>query len=130
MQMADIVIKKADGVTNVTYSQITASAGDRSPALWRNNTSATLRGNRATLSLESHPNGPNTARRVTGKHLYPVVRMVDGQETVVAVVPTDCGTVLPQGLTDAEITEAIEQALNLFAATLIRQSIALGYAPV
>lgn len=130
MQMADITIKKADGVTNVVYSQLTASAGDRSPAVWRNNTSAALRGNRATFTMESHPNGPGTARRVTCKHSYPITRIVDAREEIVATIPTEFTSVLPQGLSDSEISEAIEQAVNMFAATLIRQSIALGYAPV
>lgn len=130
MNMADITVKKADGTTNVVYTAITASAGDRSPALWRNNTSATLRGNRSTLSMETHSNGPGTARRDTLKFNYPVIRTVDGQEVQVGVVPMDLSAVVANGLTDAEISEAIEQGLNCFASTLIRQSVALGYAPV
>lgn len=130
MQMADITVKKADAATNVVYTQLTASAGDRSPAIWRSNTSATLRGNRSTLTQEAHSNGPGTARRVTTKYMAPVVRTIDGLEQVVAYVPMDLNAVIPNGLTDSEVTEAVEQGLNLFASPLIRQSVALGYAPV
>lgn len=130
MQIADISVKKADGTTNVVYTAITASAGDRSPALWRSNPSATLRGNRSTVQMETHSNGPGTARRAAVKYMAPVVRTIEGQEVVVASIPMSLDAVLPNGLTDSEITEAVEQGMNLFASTLIRQSIALGYAPV
>lgn len=130
MQIADITVKKADGATNVVYTAITASAGDRSPALWRSNTSATLRGNRTTISMEAHSNGPGTARRVTVKFSAPVVRTIESQEVVVGTVPLEFSGVIPNGLTDSEITEAVEQAVNLLASTLIRQSIAIAYAPV
>lgn len=130
MQMADITIKKADGVTNVVYSTLTASAGDRSPAVWRSNTSAASRGNRTTAQMETHWNGPGTARRATIVFLAPVVRTINAVETVVAKVPIDLNAVLPEGLTDTEVTEAVEQALNFMSASLIRQSIAQGYSPV
>lgn len=130
MQMADITIKKADGVTNVVYSNLTASAGDRSPAVWRSNSSATVRGNRTTAQMETHWNGTGTARREAVKFSAPIVRTISSVDTVVATVPIDLNAVIPEGLTDAEVTEAVEQAINFFASTLIRQSIALGYAPV
>lgn len=130
MQMADITIKKADGTTNVVYSTLTASAGDRSPAVWRSNSSATLRGNRTTAQMETRWNGPGTARRATVSFSAPVVRTIDAVETVVARVPIDLNVVLPEGLTDTEVIEAVEQGLNFCSAPLIRQSIAQGYAPV
>lgn len=129
-QMADIVIKKADGTTNVTYSAITASAGDGQPAFWRNNTSATLRGNRWNLSAVARPNGPNTARRVTVKFMAPIVAMVEGQELVVNTIPMETTAVVPNGLTDADINEAVHQGINLMGCTLIRTVFSDGFGPV
>lgn len=130
MQMADITIKKADGTTNVVYSTLTASAGDRSPAVWRSNSSATLRGNRITVQMETRWNGPSTARRATVSFSAPMVRTINAVETVVARVPIELSVVIPEGLTDAEVTEVVEQAMNFYSAPLIRQSIAQGYSPV
>lgn len=128
--MADIVIKKADNVTNVTYSAVTPSAGDRSPAVWRSNSSATLRGNRATLSLDARSNGTGTARRVHAAARFHVVRTIDGVEVIAHTVPMELTAVIPEGLTDAEVSEAVEQEINLLSSVLVRQSIAIGYAPV
>jgi hypothetical protein len=35
--LADITVKMADGTTNITYTGIVPSAGDKTPAVWRSN---------------------------------------------------------------------------------------------
>jgi len=36
--MGNIVVKKADGTTDITYSSVVPSAGDTSPAIWQSQT--------------------------------------------------------------------------------------------
>lgn len=127
--IANVVIKKADGTTDVTYTAIAGSAGDKLPALWRSETAATLRGNRPMYQLSTQDNGPKTARRINGKITFPIIRMVSAVETVVDKVIFDFSGIVPNALTDAEMNEAVSQSLNLFANAVTKQTATGGYAP-
>lgn len=81
--MANIVVKKANGTTDITYTALTASAGDTVPARWRENSQASVVGFRPTLTQVARANGNNNARVVTTRFKFPVVRAVGGVDTVV-----------------------------------------------
>lgn len=128
--MANIVVKKANGTTDVTYTALTASAGDTVPARWRENSQASVVGFRPTLTQVARANGNNNARVVTTRFKYSVVRAVGGVDTVVGVIPLELSATVGTNFTEAEIDEAIAQGVNLFASTLIRQGMREGFAPV
>lgn len=128
-QMANIVVKAADDLTDVTYTANVPSAGDSSPAQWTQNAASTIRASRPTIRAISTYNGPRTARRFSLIGKYPVVRTIDGVETVVATIPLDVVVTLPLSVTDTEASEAVRQFGNLFVSDLIRQSAESGYAP-
>lgn len=128
-QMADIVVKKNDGVTNVTYAALVPSAGDSSPARWSEATASTIRGHRPTLELRSQFNGPRTARRITGQFKMPALRSVSGVETRIGDIILDFSAVVPVDVEDAVVNEAVAQATNLLVSTLARSSLQSGYAP-
>lgn len=127
--IADIIVKKADGTTNITYTAIAGSAGDKSPAMWRSDTSATMRSNRDVVSLTCQDNGPKTARRVSAKAVMPVARVVNTVETVTDKIIGDISIVVPNALTDAEINEKVEQLLNMFACPVFRTAFKAGLVP-
>lgn len=127
--IADIVIKKSDGTTNITYTAISGSAGDKSPAAWRSDSSATLRGNRDVVTLVTQDNGARTARRSNSKAVMPVARTVSGVEVVTDKVIGDLSFLVPNALTDAEISEKIDQALNMFSCPVFRAAIKAGFSP-
>lgn len=125
--MADIVVKKADGTTNVTYVAKVASAGDKTPASWSQDAASAYRNQRPTLSISSQSNAPKTARRVQGTFKYPVLRTVDGVVVVAHEIPMSYTAAIPTAVTDAEADEAAAQFGNLLAATLVRAINSTGY---
>lgn len=127
--IADITVKKADGTTNITYSAIQGAAGDANPARWRSDTAHAVRAFRDVLSMVAKPNGPATARRANLTFSGPVVRAVNGVDTLVGTIPGELSVLIPNNLTDTEVAEKVEQMLNLLASPAVRAAIKAGFAP-
>lgn len=125
----DLVAKKNDGTTNVTYSVLAASGGDRSPAIFRDNTFSTIPKNRPRLKIESRPNASGSARRVTTDFLYPYTASVNGVETIVDTIPFTVSAAIPAGCPDAVVAEAVSQWASLHGLTLVKDSFKAGFAP-
>lgn len=129
-QMANITVKKNDGTTDIVYTAMIPSAGDKSAAIWRANTVGTAPALRPEMQVVSLANGPRTARRVNAKFSYPsLVTGSDGKVSVSDRVIIDVSAVIPQGMLDADVNEAVSQGLNLAASTLIKDSVKAGFAP-
>lgn len=131
--MASITVKKADGTTDIVYDSITASGGENSPAVWRQDTGAAAGlpvGLRSLFKLASKWNGPKTARQVTFEYVLPYA-VQDSTTTLYSakdrVVMTGIVT-MPQGAPASLLNEAV-QGLNLMASTLVKSSVQAGYAP-
>jgi len=129
--MADITIKKDNGSTDVTYTAIVASGGDKSPAVWRNNSATGYPGQRPELKVTSRNNGDNTARRVDGHFSYPSVYHDTATSTtkILARANFDFSAVIPGNMPDVDAAEFGAQIGNLIAAALIEESLTVGYAP-
>jgi len=129
--LANIVVKKADGTTDVTYTGIVPSAGDKTPAVWRQNSYGGSIGQRPELRMQTSSNGDASSRRVVINFTYPSLFT----DTTTSRVQIDkrlnftlTGAV-PVEMTDTDLNEAIAQGFNLLASTLIKQSASSGYAP-
>jgi len=128
--MANVVIKKFDAVTDVTWTAVQASSGDKSPAIWRNLTVGTAPAFNPEARMMSRPNADGTVRRVEG--------MIDWKQTAVG---TDGVTrkinvglfkfegVVPQGMLLADLNEFTAQACNFVGAALTKQCLKDGFAP-
>jgi hypothetical protein len=128
--LANITVKKNDGTTDVTYSGIVPSAGDKSPAIWRNTAQGTAPAHNPSLSLSSEWNGPKTARRMRGQYVMPSTATgSDGKVNVVDRAILELSVIIPQGMVTADINEFVSQGVNLCAATLIKDSLKSGYSP-
>lgn len=128
--MADISVKKADETTSITYSQVVASSGDRSAALWKSLTVGSAPGHNPSFSCVSRWNEKKTARRVELKFSYPqTATAADGSISIVHVLPIECNIVVPQGMTQTAIDEAVAQAMNLLASALIKSVGKTGFSP-
>lgn len=128
--MASITVKKYDGTTDVIYDAAASSAGDKSPAVWRNATVGTAPAHRPELRMTTRSNGPNSARRADIAFSYPsLVVGTDGRTTIDARMNLTASAVVPQGMDSDDINEAVYQCCNLLAATLIKQAIRDGFAP-
>jgi len=128
--IANLVIKKNDGTTDVTYTAEVPSSGDKSPALWRNQSVGTAIAHRPTLTLSSRNNGTGTARRMDGKLVYPTtVTGTDGRVTVADKAIIEFGGLIPLNMAVADLNEAVAQAANAFKHTVVQDSFKAGYAP-
>lgn len=128
-QQANIVVKKNDGTTDVTYTGVVASSGDKSAAIWRNNAIAGAAAHRPELQMMSQSNGTKTARRVSSKYTYPSLATgSDGKINVVDKAFLEITALVPQGMLDADVNEFVSQGLNLAASTLYKDCVKTGYA--
>lgn len=130
-QIANIVVKKADGVTDITFTALQPSSGDGVAAVWRSETVGSAAGHKPTLQMSSRWNGPRTARRVDISFQYPQL-YTDSTTGLTAVknrVPITVSAVIPSDMPDAEVGEAVAQAMNLVDSTLVVDSMKSGYAP-
>lgn len=122
-QMADIVIKKADGTTNATYSQHVPSAGDNSPAIWRNNGVGTKVNQRPEFRLLARSPLPGK-RTVKTNFVWPLVDPVTSQVTDYVTVVVE--SKVSENAIESDVTEAVTQGLNLHAATLVKECFVKG----
>lgn len=125
--MADLVMTGPTGDT-ITYSAITGSAGDGVPALWRVNDVLKAPAIQTSLQLQSRDTQDKKGRRsiITWNAFY--VNEVGGQ-TITSRVPMKVEVVLPLTM-PADIAAAyVKTALRTASATLIENSVAVGYAP-
>lgn len=128
--MANITVKKADGTTDVIYTAVAGSSGDKTPAIWRNQTVGTTPSEYPTLTLSSRSNGPGTARRVDFSYTWPTTSQDAGGNKVVDGRANFSGSYLvPQNQTQGVIQEQVYQACNLIASALVKSCIAEGFAP-
>lgn len=128
--MADITVKKNDGTTNITFTKMVASAGDKAPAIWRSTTVGTAAGHQPELRMTSRSNGPGTARRVDIHFSYPSTAVgSDGKTNIIERGVFDMSAVVPLGMPTADLNEYVSQGLNLLASTLVNSSMKAGFAP-
>lgn len=128
--LANITIKKADGTTDVVYTAIAGSAGDGTPAIFRNDTVGTTLSERPTLLVRASSNGPKTARRLRVDFSWPTVSTDSGGNKVVnGRMVGDASFLIPQNQTPEVISEQAYQFGNLVASAIITASAVEGYAP-
>lgn len=132
--MASITVKKADGTTDIVYDALSASGGDSSPAVWRQDTGASASlpvGLRSLFKLWTQWNGPKTARQMKINFVSPYA-VQDSTTSLYSAkdrVVLDAIITVPQGIPASQINEAVAQAFNLMASTLVKASGQAGYAP-
>ena len=131
--MASITVKKYDGTTDIIYDALSASGGDGSPAVWRQDTGAAAAlpvGLRSQLSMQSTWNGPKTARQIKARFVMPYA-VQDSTTTLYSAkdrIVSELIITMPQGIPSANLQE-VYQLCNLIASTLVKQSVVAGYAP-
>jgi hypothetical protein len=128
--MANITVKKNDGTTDVVYTALAPSAGDKTPAYWRNSTVGVAENQKPEVRMVSKPNGDLSARTVTTSFTYPSV--VTGSDGKISVAYRMNGTLsfsVPQGMPTADVNEAASQFLNVCASQLVKDCYKAGFSP-
>lgn len=131
-QAADIVVKKNDNTTNVTYTLVKAAGGEGDPAVWRDNSSAGYPGQKTTFTVSAKFNSQRTARRVQGTLRMNEV-FTDTTKNITGVRSTalaNFDVVLPTDFSTATAAELSAQFGGLLYSTIMRAVNSDGYAPV
>lgn len=130
--MANLTVKKADGTTDVTYTALVPSAGDKSPAVWKSLSAAAISAMQPELRVRTSSNGDFTARNGRIDFSYPFW----GENPVTTQPflfsgPFNAQTTWsrPVGAPDSAVKEAAYQYCNLLYQTLIKETLNTGYAP-
>lgn len=126
--MANIVVQNA-AAANVTYTAVTPSAGDRSPARWNETAASAIIGHRPQLNVVTRDNGNGSGRHFEATYRAPITGTVDGQVVILATVPFTLSGTLPMNVDSTLVNDACVKMSNLFASTLIRSVFSEGYAP-
>lgn len=127
--MANITVKKFDGATDIVWTGIQRSSGDKSPAVWRSDTVSTIPANRPRAEMTSRSNAKGTTRIMEFGVEYPIVASVNGVETVLGRQPIKVFIPVIQDLDATQVREAVAQGLNLASSVIVRAAFQEGYAP-
>lgn len=126
--LANITVKKSDDTTDITYTGLQPSAGDGSPAVWRQ-MAQPYPSCQPELRLIAKPAKGKMGRSVRGTFVYPQA-MVNSTTGITSVLTTAFGDftfVLDKNMSQIEINEAAVQFANLISSALIRSCMATGF---
>lgn len=129
--MANITVKKNDGTTDIVWTAVCPSSGDGVPAIWRSETVGSAPAHYPALEMRTRYNGQKTARRVDFNFVYPQTA-TDSTTSLVSVVnrvPIQLSAAIPMNVPATVIAEAVSQAANLLASTLVKDAMKAGFAP-
>lgn len=126
--LANITVKKSDGTTDIVYTGMQPSAGDGSPAIWRQTTNA-YPSCQPELRVVAKQAKGKMGRSVRGTFVYPqaIVNSTTGVTSVLTTAYGDFTFVMDKNMSQTEIDEASAQFSNLLASALIKSCLATGF---
>lgn len=126
-QQQNIVVKKADGTSNYTFTALSASPGDGGFAQWRGEGPTPALS--ANLRMKTQWNGQKTARRFEASGNYPKVETLSGIPSVTGFCSFSYSGAIAMNFTAAEAADFAAIVANAIASQLMRDSVASGFAP-
>lgn len=127
--MANLTVKKNDGTTDIIYSAVTPSSGDKNPAIWKAQTVGTAPAHQPELRLSSREASAGSKRALRSTFVYPQIatNTTTSITSVVdkALAATDWN--FPKGMSQADINEFVSQYANLLVSTLVKDCVKGGY---
>lgn len=127
--LANITVKKADGTTDIVWTGIVPSSGDKSPAVFKSLTVGTTPGVRPEFRATGESNAAGTVRRLKTSINWPSsVVDANGRPVVLDKCSGSSLFTIAQNITDTEINEFVHQYANLLASALHKEMCKTGYA--
>lgn len=127
--ITDLTVKKADTTTDILWTGMNGSAGDKLPAIWRSNTVGASVAFRPEFQMWAYTASSGTQRGVKTSLVYPILE-VDGSITRVIGYCTQVSeTKLLLKATDADAGEAVAQGINLLDHATLIAAIKSGFPP-
>lgn len=128
--MAAITVKKNDGTTDIIWTNVQPSAGDKTPAIWRSQSVGVAPAFQPEFRMWSRSNGDNSQRRIEGWVDYKQTAL--GSDNIIRVVNRGLfkfEAAVPQSMLTADLNEFVSQSLNLMSTVLVKDSVKQGFAP-
>lgn len=127
--IADIVVKKNDAVTNITFAAQAPSSGDGVAAVWRSTTVGTSPAHAPEFRLASRDADKGKKRALRATFVYPQIstNSTTGVTTVVQRAMVGIDISFSKDMAQTDINEFVAQAGNLFASTLVQACAKAGY---
>lgn len=127
--LADIVVKKNDNTTNITYTGVVPSSGDGVPAVWKSQSVGSAVGFQPEIRLSSRSAQSGQFREHKCSFFYPQLK-TDTTTGVTSVHKKLMGTaswMTPVDMAATDVAEASAQFANLVASPLFRSCVNSGY---
>lgn len=127
-QAADIIVKKNDGATNITYTSVSPASGSN-PAVWKSQSVGTAMAHQPELRLVSKDANKGLKRNLHGTYKYPQIstNTTTGVTSVVSAVSASVDFNFDKTMAQSDLNEAAAQFGNLMAAALIQACLKAGY---
>ena len=127
--MAAITVKKADGTTDIVWTNMSPSAGDRVQAVWRSQTVGGTVAQRPSFSAWAFGTPGGNQREFKTALVYPILQVASGVTTIIGYCTQTSDTKVLLNAPDVDAGEAVYQGFNLLGSALIKQSAKEGFAP-
>lgn len=127
--LANITVKKNDGTTDITYTGISPSSGDKTAAVWKSQTVGNAPNHQPELRLVSREANSGTRRALRSTYVYPQIATNTTTSITSVVDKASAATdwVFPKGMNQADINEFVSQYANLLVSTLVKDCVKQGY---
>lgn len=123
--MANIIVKKADGTTDITYV-MKSVATPVSPAIFRNETASTIRALQPTVTMNVVPGSNAKTKRAEINGGYPGTNGVD-LTTSVGKTSMRLQMFTSEEVIAADTAQGVHQLLNFAASPAMKQAIIDGF---
>jgi hypothetical protein len=126
--IANLSVKKNDGVTDIIWTALQGQGGNQSPALWASQTLGTSLSHQPTLTMLAKDSGDGATRRTNLQVIYPHLVTDGANTTVQRKGQVDVSCAYPKDMNSDQWKECISQAINLLVA--LKNDLKSGTAPV
>lgn len=127
--ISNIVVKKNDGTTDVTYTAKSPSSGDGVPAIWKSESVGSAQAHQPELRLSSSQASKGARRRLRSTYEYPQIATNTTTNVTSVIDRASAATdwVFPKTMSQADINEFVSQYANLLVSTLVKDCVKTGY---
>lgn len=125
----DLVVKKNDETTNITYTGVQPSSGDNTAAIWQSQTVGTSLSHRPELHLTAKASDESRKRALRVTFVYPQIatNSTTGITSVVQRCVFSVNFTIPRDMSVVDVNEAVAQFANLLASASMKSYVKSGY---
>lgn len=127
--LANITVKKNDGVTDIVYTGLSPSSGDGVQAVWKSQTIGSAPNHQPEFRLGAREASSGQKRALRSTYVYPQIATDTTTNTTSVVNSAFASTDwnFPKGMTQSDINEFVSQYANLLVSTLVKDCVKSGY---